>query len=149
MTRFTNFGNNWKLEKKDKNVQAYTTAVSGSDFRAYKIEAVESSLAALVAQQKDALNHLRWMEGISSSELVNDAGDSYFTYAQVKTPPWPIKDRDSVVESSISQDKDTLEVYIHFRSNNELQIARSARILRYSSHCLKVTHIPATFISVI
>ena len=39
MARHTAFGDNWKLEKKDSDVQAYTTSVPGSDFRAYRIEA--------------------------------------------------------------------------------------------------------------
>ncbi len=121
MAKHTAFGNNWKLEKKDHEVQAYTTTVKGSDFRAYRIEAeVESTLAGLVAHQKDAVGFPKWMDGVKSSELFKDTGDAYYTHS-IAPAPWPVKDRDSVVESLITQDPDTLEVNIRFTAQNHLR----------------------------
>lgn len=121
MARHTAFGDNWKLEKKDHEVQAYTTTVAGSDFRAYRIEAeVESTLAGLVAHQKDAASFHQWMDGVKSSELFKDTGNAYYTHS-IAPAPWPVKDRDSVVESVISQDPDTLEINIRFTAQNHLR----------------------------
>ena len=124
MAKHTAFGDNWKLQKKDKDVQAYTTQVAGSDFLAFKIEAIaESTLAGLVAQQKDAANFSKWMDGVKSSELFKDTGDAYYTHS-VAPAPWPVKDRDSVVESIISQDSESLEVNIRFTAQNHLRPAK-------------------------
>lgn len=120
MAKYTSFGDNWKLEKQDGDVIAYTTAVPGSDFRAYKIEAiVESTLAGIVAHQKDAANFPKWMDGIKSSECFKETDDSYYTH-NIAPAPWPVKDRDSVIESLISQDPETLEVNIRFTNKNDL-----------------------------
>ena len=121
MARHTSFGDNWKLEKKDSEVSAYTTTIAGSDFRAYKIEAIaESTLAGIIAHQKDAANFPKWMDGVKSSECFKDTGDAYYTHS-IAPAPWPVKDRDSVVESLITQDPDTLEVNIRFTSKNDLR----------------------------
>lgn len=121
MAIHTSFGDNWKLEKQDKEVSAYTTRIKGSDFRAYKIEAIaESTLSGLIAHQKDAENFPKWMDGVKSSELFKDTGEAYYTHS-VAPAPWPVKDRDSVVESVISQNPDTLEVNIRFTSQNHLK----------------------------
>ncbi|MCG8668457.1 MAG: START domain-containing protein [Pseudomonadales bacterium] len=121
MARHTSFGDNWKLEKKDSEVSAYTTTVPGSEFRAYKIEAIaESTLTGIIAHQKDAANFPKWMDGVKSSECFKDTGDAYYTHS-IAPAPWPVKDRDSVVESLITQDPDTLEVNIRFTAKNELR----------------------------
>ncbi|PIE41275.1 MAG: hypothetical protein CSA49_04240 [Gammaproteobacteria bacterium] len=120
MAKHTSFGDNWKLEKQDSEVKAYTTTVPGSNFRAYKIEAIaESTLAGLIAQQKDAASFSKWMDGVKTSECFKDTGDTYYTHS-IAPAPWPVKDRDSVVESIITQDPETLEVNIRFRAKNEL-----------------------------
>lgn len=118
MAKFTSFGENWKKEKHDKEVTLYTTSVPGSLFKAYKVEAeFTTTLTALAAHQKDADNYINWMDGLKSSELVEDTGETYCTHSIVPAP-WPVKDRDSIVTSSISQDPDTLEVYIRFQHDN-------------------------------
>ncbi|MCG8315067.1 MAG: START domain-containing protein [Pseudomonadales bacterium] len=124
MAKHTSFGDNWKLQKNDKDVQAYTTEVAGSDFLAFKIEAVAvSTLAGLVAQQKDARNFSKWMDGVKTSELFKDTGEAYYTHS-IAPAPWPVKDRDSVVESIISQDPESLDVNIRFSAQNHLRPAK-------------------------
>lgn len=121
MATHTSFGDNWKVEKQDSEVTAYTTTVPGSDFRAYKIEAiVESTLAGIVEHQKDAPNFHKWMDGIKKSECFKDTGDAYYTQS-LAPAPWPVKDRDSVVESFITQDPETLVVNIRFNHANHLR----------------------------
>lgn len=110
----------WKLEKQASGVTAYTAEVAKSNFRAYRVEAaMKSTLSGMIALQKDAPSFPQWMDGVKSSKLIKEEGPSYFT--QTLAPaPWPVKDRDSVVCSTISQDSTSKIITINFESQNEL-----------------------------
>ena len=105
----------WELQRNDEQAMAYSQIDKVTGLQVCRVETViEASLNALIAVQRDAERFPKWMDGVKSSRVVEEADDYYVTHTCVPSP-WPVKDRDSVVRSEIRQLDDGV-VEIHFAS---------------------------------
>lgn len=108
----------WKLEKQSQGISAYTRAVSGSDFREFKVETtIATTVDALIAMQRDVKNHTKWIDSVKTAELIKEDEHNYYTHT-VANAPWPVKDRDSAVRNTISRQEGNAT--IEFASDNSL-----------------------------
>lgn len=103
----------WKMERDRDGIKVYTRRVEGIAFKQYKGEiTIDAPLSTLVTIFNDLEAGPDWVDQCSKMELVEQISPSEnITY--VYTPaPWPVKDRDAVVQTKISQDPQTLVVTI-------------------------------------
>ena len=96
----------WTLNRNDKDAMAYSQLDKSNGLQVCRVVAdMEASLNALVAIQRDAANYPKWMDGVKSSSILREDDHFYITHTLVPSP-WPVKDRDSVVRSDITQQED-------------------------------------------
>jgi hypothetical protein len=109
----------WRLEKSVEGVTLQSAAVKGSNFRASRVEAMmRGSLNTMLTIQRNPSRFPDWIDGVKESRLI-DQGENFYVTHTIAPAPWPVKDRDSVVRSVVSQDPDTLAVTVRFHSEGD------------------------------
>ena len=97
----------------DKHIVVYTRSVEGSDFIATRgVTTVKTSLGAVVNLIADTDSFSEWMHQMKHAKIVEQFSKTERLTYTAQDSPWPVKDRDMVVYSKLSQDPDTKEVVI-------------------------------------
>jgi len=88
----------WSLRKETGNIRVFTIDQPGSDFQAFKAEAVlDVPIENLMAVMINPQSCVQWVHNCSESYAFGD-GDFHDRYAySVNDMPWPVTDRDYVL----------------------------------------------------
>lgn len=98
----------WSLVKEDtrNHIRIYTQDVDYSDMKAYRGEMrIRSTLSAPIALLQDNAVAAQWMHNCAVLELIEEINDSERLMYMISTAPWPVKDRDSIVHTRVTQDE--------------------------------------------
>ena len=102
----------WMLKKARDDIQIYyrTTDDGHREFRG--ITRVRSSLSALVAVLYDVKSMPKWVHRILEARKLEQIGDrEAYSYVAIRMP-WPFRNRDAVLHTTLEQDPRTLAVTI-------------------------------------
>jgi len=103
---FSNDG--WELVKSENNIQVYTKKSQSSDFDIVKVETkVEAKLSQVVAVLDDLDAQKKWVYGTKGLNLIERKSDTECEYHYYMKMPFPVKDRDVIINYSRVQDADT------------------------------------------
>lgn len=103
----------WKLAKDKNGIEVYNRSIEGSEFKEFRSEAdIDANLSAIIALFNDTSVGTEWVENIDSMEELKHFSGAHTITKTFTKAPWPVKDREAIVESRISQDKDSLVVII-------------------------------------
>lgn len=105
----------WSLVKEDPRhqIRIYTQAVEQSSMKAYRGEMrMRSSLSAPIALLQDNAVADQWMHNCAILELIEEISDSERLMYMISKAPWPVKDRDSIVHTRVTQDAVTYAVRV-------------------------------------
>ena len=90
--------NNWKLKKNSKGIKVYTRKIENSNFKESKAEMeIETSISSLIFLFTDVDSLTAWYPNLKSCKLLKEISSMEFLMYQVIDLPWPVKDRDSVI----------------------------------------------------
>ena len=90
---------------KENDIRIFTRHVEGSDTLAFKaITHVTGRLTAGVALLQDAQRTKDWVFNCKIMEEIELISDTQGIYYMITNMPWPVKDRDSITETRVSQD---------------------------------------------
>lgn len=98
----------WNLEKDKDGIQVFTSAVAGSDYKAFRGETIiNAELNQLMALLDDTEGFVHWMFNCKSPKLLYKASllDRY--QYLINDFPWPAADRELILRNEISQDPAT------------------------------------------
>ncbi|MEM9983999.1 MAG: START domain-containing protein [Bacteroidota bacterium] len=100
---------NWQLEKDERSIQVYTLVRPGEPLKAFRaVTQVQATPEQVLAIITNADQGHQWMDRCVESKLLKRLSDqSYLTYTRIETP-WPLEDRDLVVEMTIHQEGDKI-----------------------------------------
>lgn len=119
----------WKLEKDADGVQVYTRVVEGSPLKEFKgITHLNTSLSSIVALLDDRTVAPSWIKDTKESTLLNKIDDSVSIAYNVTAAPWPVKDRDLVIKSVMTQNPETLAVRIELSAEKEGKAEQKGRV---------------------
>lgn len=95
---------NWKEVLKEDDVTVYNQSIEGHKFKQSKVETTikYGSLDKAEKILKDVANYKNWQPNCESSEVINSSSNKISMYL-VFGAPWPVTDRDLVLESSFSR----------------------------------------------
>lgn len=101
----------WKEVKSEGEIIVYNTQVTGFKFKKSKAETIIKSgyLAKAESILKDVENYKNWMYNCSSSKLLKTEGEKLFIQL-IFDAPWPVTDRELIIESSFKSSDNQLEV---------------------------------------
>ena len=113
---------NWKLVVDENNIKVYSRSVSFSKLKEFKSETVvETTLDSMIALLDDINGHSNWMFKVQKGELLKIVNKNIRYGKSIIAAPWPVKKREFIYKSIISQDKDTKIVTIKIENAPDYQ----------------------------
>lgn len=112
------YGGEWELIGEKEGIKAYRQSVADSSlhaFRGVKVMDVPIDEAAGVLLSEDVPSKKRWIDMISEFKILTKGKGYAITYSSFDLP-WPVSDRDFVVESKRSIDLSNNELRLDIRS---------------------------------
>ena len=95
----------WQLKKNRDGINIYTREIEGSRIKQVKVTCVvEATLSQLTALLMDAPAHTRWVYNTKESYLIRQVAGHHQVYYSQTSLPWPMTNRDVVVDMTLSQD---------------------------------------------
>ncbi len=104
----------WVKETSNDDFTIYTRVIEGKPIREVKIEAdLRTSLEALLTILADIETFPDWIPMLSEVSWVAEPNSEGLSYVYMITDvPWPIRDRDIVVRTTIAHNSDTKEIFL-------------------------------------
>ena len=101
--------NNWQqvVDDLEDDIQVYVRTIPGSDLKAFKgTTRVKSRLTAAVALLEDYSVAPQWMYNCKAIDVIERQSSTQLLSYMVSDAPWPVSERDVVVESQLLQSGD-------------------------------------------
>ncbi|MFI3275231.1 START domain-containing protein [Vibrio sp.] len=127
--------NEWKLVRDKKGIEVYNRKIEGNDFKEFRAEAdIQANLTSIIALFTDTSVGTQWVENIDKMEEIEHFSEAHTVTKTYTKAPWPVSDREAIVENFIEQDPDTLTVMItqhgrpNYHPNDDKRIVRVAHL---------------------
>ena len=113
---FSFSSDNWKELNSENGIIVYNAEVSGSKFKKSMVETTIHFGSIEKAEKilKDASNYKRWQPNCDSGKILSEKEDKLIFYLTFNAP-WPVSDRDLILES------------IYIKSNNKLHVKTTCK----------------------
>ena len=99
---------NWELKKIENGITIYTRATETSKYKELKaIFQIKSSLSSVIALLNDVETYPQWVYRCETSKVLKKNSDQHLIRYQTIVAPWPVDNRDVVVEVNSYQDAKT------------------------------------------
>ncbi|MCC4772414.1 START domain-containing protein [Vibrio cyclitrophicus] len=128
-------GNEWKLVRDKKGIEVYNRKIEGNDFKEFRAEAdIKANLTSIIALFTDTSVGTQWVENIDEMEEIEHFSEVHTVTKTYTKAPWPVSDREAIVENYIEQDPNTLTVMItqhgrpNYQPNDNKRIVRVAHL---------------------
>jgi len=121
--------NPWTLSKQAGAIKVFVRDTPGSAIKSFKGELiVNAKLTALVALIDDTKVYPKFFYQCKSAKDIKEVGNNQSYKYIVTGMPWPVKDRDTIVHSVISQNKQTKQVEIKMQAAPTLMPLKKGRV---------------------
>jgi START domain len=98
----------WDLKKDQDGIKVYSGSVANSNIKAVKVTCIiKASLSQLTALLLDTKAHEQWVYNTKTSYLVKQLSADHQLYYSEISMPWPLTNRDVVVDMVIKQQAGT------------------------------------------
>jgi ribosome-associated toxin RatA of RatAB toxin-antitoxin module len=110
--------NGWVLQKNEKGIAVYMRNAENSDFKELKsVQVLKTSLSSIVALLNDWDTYPQWVYRCGKSNTIKKISDTEVIHYQSVVAPWPVDNRDFVVDVKLVQDPVTK--VINIKSENK------------------------------
>lgn len=109
--------NGWKLVKHEDHIKVYTRDMPNSSFEAFKaVTTLDAPMSSVMAVMSTASSCMQWVHGcVEAKNIKVDSFNHRFAYS-VNDLPWPVSDRDYVVQIDTSAHPKTGAITMRFRA---------------------------------
>lgn len=119
----------WELVKEDNGIRVFTRSEPGSSLKSFRGEKIiQASFDKICAVLDNPYDTSWWGDGISDIRVLAYEPLKFARYYMVYQLPWPMSDRDLVVETAVSQDAVTGERRFITRSLADQLPEKSGRV---------------------
>jgi ribosome-associated toxin RatA of RatAB toxin-antitoxin module len=102
----------WQLRKVEKGITVYTRNTESSKYKELKaVYQMKTSLSSVIALLNDVDSYPKWIYRCGSSKVLKQASDQDLIRYQTVVAPWPVDNRDMIVQVHSWQDEKTGIVY--------------------------------------
>jgi len=103
----------WKLDKEENGIAVYTRRPANSNFDEVKVEtSVKAPLSQVVAILEDLSIQKEWAYATKGNNLLDSKNVGHFEFQYFMDMPFPIKDKDVIIDFTRTQDFDSKIVTI-------------------------------------
>jgi len=107
----------WERVGTDDGITVERRRVDGSNLLEFRGRGVvDAPIAALLATFLDVEHATEWMDQCNGSSIVEDAGERHKIVYNRTHAPWPVADRDAVLDNVLSFDERERRVRLEFSS---------------------------------
>ena len=104
--------NDWELKKFENGISVYTRATESSSYKELKVVfQMKTSLSSVIAILNDVDSYPQWVYRCGTSKVLKKESDKHLIRYQTIVAPWPVDNRDVVVDVITYQDEETKIVY--------------------------------------
>lgn len=108
----TEQGYDWELKRDKDGIQVYMREQEGSDIKELKFTTeIEASLHAVAAILTDVEGFDNWVYASMESYTIKELSDTEVIYYTSLDFPWPLSNRDLVLQTNFWQDEKTLAIH--------------------------------------
>jgi len=120
----------WQLTKQKEGIQVYERDNPNSPLKVFRgiITLPATKLSSLVAVLDDVTVMPKLLHNCQSASTIKKDGNLSSTLYIVSKMPWPVKNRDSIVHSVMTQDKKTKKVLIKMQSKPKAVLPKKGRV---------------------
>ncbi len=102
----------WELKKFKNGISVYTRLPENSEYKELKaVFQLKTSLSSIIALLNDVESYPKWVYRCGTSKVLKKDSDKHLIRHQTIVAPWPVDNRDVVVEVNSYQDEKTKIVY--------------------------------------
>lgn len=130
----------WELKKDENGIKVYTRRLADEKLKEIKVVTeLPGTPAQLVAVILDVPNHKNWVYGIQETRLLKKVNDYTIIYYNVADLPWPVSDRDMVLQLTVSKDPKTQYTSIKSKSLQDYMPPQKGKVrVPYSTASWKI-----------
>lgn len=104
--------NDWELKKFENGISVYTRYSESSDYKELKaVFQLKTSQSSVIALLNDVESYPQWVYRCGTSKILKKDSEKHLIRYQTIVAPWPVDNRDVVVEVNSYQDEKTKVVY--------------------------------------
>ena len=108
----------WELKKNENGIEVYTRKAATGNLKELRVICeLETSKAQLISTLEDIGNYNAWVYSNKKSVILKTITPENIIYYTQSHLPWPIKDRDLVIELNITSDPQTLNILAKSRND--------------------------------
>ncbi|MCR8561466.1 hypothetical protein KXD93_27680 [Mucilaginibacter sp. BJC16-A38] len=102
---------NWELKKNENGIAVYTRKAATGNLKELRVICeLDATKAQLISTLQDIGNYNDWVYSNKKSEILKSLNPYKIIYYTESRLPWPIKDRDLIVQLDISSGAEILEI---------------------------------------
>ncbi|MEW5733726.1 MAG: START domain-containing protein, partial [Thermodesulfobacteriota bacterium] len=130
----------WKLFYDKGGILGYEKPVPGSPYSAYKAQCIAEAGMDVIAQVlRDVPAFPKWLTQCTSAEVLSRKDENSMLLYLYFDSPWPVSDRDAVVENTFQLDKNGASAVIGLSSRNDAGPPAKKNAVRIPSMQGKIT----------
>ena len=101
----------WELKKNENGIEVYTRKAAIGNIKELRVLCeLETTKAQLISTLQDIPKYSDWVYSNKKSVILKTDNPEKITYYTISHLPWPIKDRDLIVELNINQTPEVLNI---------------------------------------
>jgi hypothetical protein len=102
---------NWELKKNENGIAVYTRKAATGNLKELRVVCeLNATKAQLISTLQDIGNYNDWVYSNKKSEILKSLSPHKIIYYTESRLPWPIKDRDLIVQLDIDSGPEILEI---------------------------------------
>jgi hypothetical protein len=103
----------WELKKNENGIEVYTRKAASGNLKELRVICeLDATRAQLISTLKDIDNYNQWVYSNKKSVILKTEDPDKIIYYTQCHMPWPLKDRDIIVELNIDTSPDILNVVV-------------------------------------
>ncbi|MDB4989324.1 MAG: Collagenase [Myxococcaceae bacterium] len=107
----------WEWVEDDDNVRVWKLEVPGQDLPGFRGQTViDASIDDILAVMLKWQKHNEWMYRCAESQLLKEVNDHQAIMYNRTSAPWPVWDRDVILETNIQRSTDNKQLTVTFNS---------------------------------
>jgi hypothetical protein len=112
---FAKANDNWEFVDQEDGIRTWKLEIPGQDLPGFRGQAhFDASAEKILTALLDRASHTKWMHRCAESSLLKKIDDSQAILYNRTDAPWPIWDRDVIVQSNIKKSADGKQVDVEF-----------------------------------
>ncbi len=133
-TTFTRIDDEWVLKKQSNGVSVYNRGVENTAVKELRaITQLETSLSSIIALLLDRESYPQWVYKCAKSHVLKEVTDVEAICYQNVVAPWPIDNRDIILNVTVKQDETTKVVFLNSISKPDYipEVDNHVRVLEF------------------